>query len=99
MANAFCPPAMRNSLAHQRRLGWPTNVRSMARFFWINGLGQYPVPRDAYYMASAGDQITMIVPSHDLVVVRLGHYKGEATGAAAFQKALALLIAAVPRRN
>ena len=26
----------------------------------------------------------MIVPSHDLVVVRLGHYKGEATGTVAF---------------
>jgi CubicO group peptidase (beta-lactamase class C family) len=68
-------------------------------FFWINGLGQYPVPRDSYYMAGAGGQTTMIVPSHDLVVVRLGHYKGEATGTAAFQKALALLIEAVPRRN
>ena len=44
-------------------------------FFWINGLGQYPVPRDSYYRAGAGGQTTMIVPSHDLVVVRLGHYK------------------------
>ena len=25
-------------------------------FFWINGLGQYPVPRDSYYMAGAGGQ-------------------------------------------
>jgi CubicO group peptidase (beta-lactamase class C family) len=68
-------------------------------FFWINGLGQYPVPKDSYYMAGAGGQTTMIVPSHDLVVVRLGHYKGEAFGAFAFHKALALLMEAVPRRN
>ena len=50
-------------------------------------------------MAGAGGQTTMIVPSHDLVVVRLGHYKGETAGAAAFQKALTLLMAAVPKRN
>ena len=68
-------------------------------FFWINGLGQYPVPRDSYYMAGAGGQTTMIVPSHDLVVVRLGHYKGETAGAAAFRNALTLLMTAVPRRN
>ena len=68
-------------------------------FFWINVAGQYPVPRDSYYMAGAGGQTTMIVPSHDLVVVRLGYYKGETAGAGAFQKALTLLMAAVPRRN
>jgi CubicO group peptidase (beta-lactamase class C family) len=68
-------------------------------FFWINGLGQYPVQRESYYMAGAGGQTTMIVPSHDLVVVRLGHYKGEATGTAALQRALALLMEAVPKRN
>src|SRR6516165_7159766 len=67
-------------------------------FSWINGLGQYPVPRDSYYMAGAGGQTTMIVPSHDLVVVRLGHYKGEAIGTVALQRALALLMEAVPRR-
>ena len=47
-------------------------------------------------MAGAGGQITMIVPSHDLVVARLGHYKGEAAGTAAVRKALALLMEAVP---
>jgi CubicO group peptidase (beta-lactamase class C family) len=50
-------------------------------------------------MAGAGGQITMIVPSHDLVVARLGHYKGEASGTAAFQRALPLLMEALPRRN
>jgi CubicO group peptidase (beta-lactamase class C family) len=75
------------------------NLPIYGGFFWINGLGQYPVPRDSYYMAGAGGQTTMIVPSYDLVVVRLGHYKGEATGTVAFRKALKLLLEAVPRRN
>ena len=51
------------------------------------------------YMAGAGGQTTMIVPSHDLVVVRLGHYKGEAIGTVAFRKALKLLLEAVPRHD
>ncbi|HXV08213.1 MAG TPA: serine hydrolase, partial [Burkholderiales bacterium] len=65
-------------------------------FFWINGDGRFPVPRDAYYMAGAGGQHTLIVPSHDLVVVRLGHYRGQAAGSAALNRALALLMQALP---
>ena len=68
-------------------------------FFWINGDGAFPVPRDAYYMAGAGGQITLIIPSHDLVVVRLGHSKGAGTGAWSFGNALARLMEAVPKRN
>ena len=49
-------------------------------FFWINGDGDYPVPRSAYFMSGAGGQKTMIIPSHDLVVVRLGHFKGADEG-------------------
>jgi len=67
-------------------------------FFWLNGDGRFPVPRDAYYMAGAGGQTTLIVPSHDLVVVRLGHYRGAAAGAFGFRNALALLMEAVPQR-
>ena len=79
---------------------WVADKRPIyGAFFWINGDGQYPVPRDSYYMAGAGGQVTMIVPSHDLVVVRMGHYKGETLGAAALQKALALLMEVVPRRK
>jgi CubicO group peptidase (beta-lactamase class C family) len=68
-------------------------------FFWINGAGQYPVPREAYYMSGAGGQTTLIIPSHDLVVVRLGHYRGDAAGSVGFRRALALLMEAVPRRD
>jgi CubicO group peptidase (beta-lactamase class C family) len=68
-------------------------------FFGLNGFGLYPVPRDAYYMAGAGGQSTLIIPSHDLVVVRLGHYRGAAAGEYGFQNALALLMEAVPARK
>jgi CubicO group peptidase (beta-lactamase class C family) len=66
-------------------------------FFWINGDSSMPVPRDAYYMAGAGGQTTLIIPSHHLVVVRLGHYKGAAKGEEAFARALELLMQAIPR--
>jgi len=49
-------------------------------FFWLNGDGEFPVPHEAYYMAGAGGQYTFVIPSHDLVVVRLGHYKGADPG-------------------
>lgn len=65
-------------------------------FFWINGDGAIPVPKDTYYMAGAGGQYTMIIPSHDLVVVRLGHFKGDEVGTQDLYKALALLLEAVP---
>jgi CubicO group peptidase (beta-lactamase class C family) len=79
---------------------WEADKRPVyGGFFWINGDGQLPVPRDAYYMTGAGGQTTLIVPSHDLVVVRLGHYKGSAAGSTGFRKALALLMEAVPARG
>ena len=68
-------------------------------FFWINGSKQYPIPKEAYYMAGAGGQTTIIIPSHDLVVVRLGHYKGARVGGKALRNALTLLMETVPESN
>jgi CubicO group peptidase (beta-lactamase class C family) len=68
-------------------------------FFWINSEGGFPVPADAYYMAGSGTQIALIIPSHDLVVVRLGHYRGGGPGFQSLNRALAILMEAVPRRN
>ncbi|MDP9414257.1 MAG: beta-lactamase family protein [Pseudomonadota bacterium] len=65
-------------------------------FFWINGDKTFPVPEDAYYMAGAGGQYTLIIPSHDLVVVRLGRYAGARVGGESLRKSLALLMEAVP---
>jgi hypothetical protein len=55
------------------------------------------VPPDAYFMAGAGGQFTLIVPSHDLVVARLGHFGGVALAASSLGNALALLLQTVPR--
>ena len=65
-------------------------------FFWINSTSAYPIPKDAYYMAGAGNQKAIIIPSHDLVVVRLGHYRGSSPGDEGLKSALALLMEAVP---
>jgi CubicO group peptidase (beta-lactamase class C family) len=80
--------------------GWSADQRPVyGGFFWVNGNNAFPVPREAYYMAGAGGQTTLIIPSHDLVVVRLGHFKGSTVGSSGFKKALALLMEAVPAKK
>ena len=65
-------------------------------FCWVNGDGFWPVPKDAFYFAGAGGQFTIIIPSHDLVVVRLGHYKGSSIGVESLKQSLSLLTQAIP---
>ena len=65
-------------------------------FFWVNADGRRPVPETAFYMAGAGGQSTTIIPSHDMVVVRLGHYSGNGPGGGALNRAFELLMEAVP---
>ena len=73
-------------------------------FFWVNqpprgGERRYPsLPETAYSMQGAGGQNTIIVPSHEMVVVRLGLYEGSFGGHAgeALQRALVLLVEAIP---
>jgi CubicO group peptidase (beta-lactamase class C family) len=55
--------------------GWKEPV--YGGLFWVNGTGEYALPREAYRMAGAGGQNTFIVPSHDLVIVRMGHFLGD----------------------
>jgi CubicO group peptidase (beta-lactamase class C family) len=64
-------------------------------FFWLNGDGRFALPEDAYSMMGAGGQFVTIIPSHDLVVVRMGHFKGAAEGEKSLNRAFALLMKAV----
>lgn len=67
--------------------------------FWINWDGRLPIPKDAYMMLGAGGQSVTIIPSHDLVIVRLGHYKGQQGGGKALNKAYTLLMEAIPEKK
>jgi CubicO group peptidase (beta-lactamase class C family) len=64
--------------------------------FWVNGDGARPIPKSAYFANGAGGQRTIIIPTHDLVVVRMGHHKGDRAGLKTLDLALAELMAAVP---
>jgi CubicO group peptidase (beta-lactamase class C family) len=64
-------------------------------FFWINGTDQFPAPKETYSMQGAGGQFVLIIPSHQLVIVRLGHYRGEEAGTRALAKAVGLILEAV----
>jgi CubicO group peptidase (beta-lactamase class C family) len=64
--------------------------------FWINGNSDFSIPKDAYWMQGAGGQYVTIIPSHDLVIVRLGHFKGQTVGTKSLNRAFALLMEAVP---
>lgn len=50
--------------------------------FWLNAGGRYPRwPRDAYWALGWLGQMVLVIPSRDLVIVRLGHSaKGEFDG-------------------
>lgn len=50
---------------------WPNG--EYGGLFWV---GHPALPEDAYCMRGAGGQEVCIVPSHDLVLVRLGHTEG-----------------------
>jgi CubicO group peptidase (beta-lactamase class C family) len=79
---------------------WKADNRPIyGAFFWLNGDGRFAIPKEAYYMAGAGGQYVFIIPSHDLVVVRLGHFKGAAAGEGGLNRALALLMQSVAKTN
>jgi CubicO group peptidase (beta-lactamase class C family) len=64
-------------------------------FFWLNRIGTWNLPPEAYFAAGAGGQNTWIVPAHDLVIVRMGHMRGQRAAQRATNRALALVMEAV----
>ena len=65
--------------------------------FWVNGDGGWNLPKTAYLANGAGGQKVFVVPSHNLVVVRMGHFRGDRAGMKTLNAALGELIAAVPK--
>lgn len=63
--------------------------------FWLNRTGEWNLPTDTFYMSGGGGQKTFVVPSRDLVVVRMGHFRGNDPGMQALNEALARLMSAI----
>ena len=65
--------------------------------FWVNTLNERGLPTDAYSARGVDGQACHIIPSHDLVIVRLGHRGGGPTYETNHHKANQLIIEAVAR--
>ena len=63
--------------------------------FWLNRTGEWNLPEDAYFMAGAGGQRTFVVPSLDMVIVRLGHFRGDRRGMRALNESFKELTSAI----
>ena len=84
--------------------GWSTFVSTPAPawkrpeyggFFWLNRINSWSLPPETYLAAGAGGQNTWIVPTHDLVIVRMGHMRGQGPARRATNTALGLVMEAV----
>ena len=71
-------------------------LRYGGSFFWVNANGGQPIPESAFRMSGAGGQSATIIPTHRLVVVRIGKYTGSREGGRALREAFELLMEAVP---
>src|SRR5262249_42894693 len=68
------------AVRHRLDRGAARRIRGAARLpghcgmgFWTNADGRYPrLPKDTYYGAGAGDQLLIVIPSLNLIVVRNG---------------------------
>ncbi len=75
---------------------WPR--RNYGGLFWVNGdQALADVPKDVYYAAGAFGQFTIVVPSHELVVVRMGYSFNTGAIRESVAQLLRELIAALPK--
>tara|TARA_B100000315_G_scaffold77893_1_gene71229 strand:- start:2748 stop:4166 length:1419 start_codon:yes stop_codon:yes gene_type:complete len=73
---------------------WPDG--NYGGLFWLNRGGTWPdAPANAYWAAGARGQYTVVIPSADLVVVRMGYSLAGAAVAAHMNRMLAAILAAV----
>lgn len=67
---------------------------------WLNRDGMFPsMPRDLYFARGAGEQLTIVIPSRELVIVRMGNTRGEKEMWALyphFDKVMAGVLSALP---
>jgi len=61
----------------------------------VNGDEGWNLPKDTYLAAGAGGQNTWIVPGRDVVIVRMGHMRGQAAARRATNTALGLVMEAI----
>jgi CubicO group peptidase (beta-lactamase class C family) len=54
--------------------GWKN--REYGAQIWLNSMKEIALPADTFYFAGGGGQYVLVVPSMDLVVVRMGHTRG-----------------------
>ncbi len=71
--------------------------RNYGAQFWLNSVGEFVLPADTFYMAGGGGQYVFMVPSADLVIVRMGHSRGWATAKPKVNQALQSILAALPQ--
>jgi CubicO group peptidase (beta-lactamase class C family) len=67
--------------------------------FWLNRIGTWNLPPDTYFAAGAGGQNTWIVPSQDLVIVRMGHMRGQNAARRTTNAALGMVVEAVAAKG
>ncbi len=64
--------------------------------FWLNRTETFPIPKEAYYMGGGGGQRVIIIPSKEMVIVRLGHFRGGSVSDSALSNSLELLMRQIP---
>lgn len=66
---------------------------------WVNADSSWALPRSSFAFRGAGEQDVFVVPSHDMVIVRMGHFPGARWGAQDVLRAQAILMDAVRARR